>query len=286
MEESNKKGNKFIGSLSEMPIINYISSLKFNHVIGLLVSLFSVSTAYTLGLLLSLPTLIVRSFNENTFSHIIAELIMMFILIFTFSKFARLVGMALCIYWVFLKCKFKYGFIRQKKWMEEIHNGEKGKKFIIILQIFLTICFFLYVFLGVFDISKNTSEVYGIDVLVLYMIMILLIIFVLSYFSVNNVGHEISHSDFFATTRGRDALIFLTLVSFVLLGLIKTSLSIRAESFVYITDKGKCKLVPMFPVNGGELYFEQTSYSYMILQSDKPTMFYSLRKDKSIPPCL
>lgn len=250
--------------------------------------------AYLLGVLFAVPWAVARLFNEATLLHIAGDLTLLVAVGWSFFKISHLAITGLYSLWLFLLCKFIIGRKYERGLRNPIVSRYQfgrfrrflvGKKKLILFgQVCLTVIFLYSLFFNFSNepivVVPNISKLFS---TILFGGIPLAIFGTLAAFQ---VGSKISHREFLLTSDGRLLLILVFLLVIAVLGTWRTYALSASKAFHFPTEFGTCELAPMFPVFGGNLFFEKQSQSYVVFDNLGRGMYWRKRSDLAPPACL
>lgn len=259
-----------------------------------IIILFGASGAYLLGVLFVVPMPIARLFNESTLLHIAGDLSLLVVVGWSFYKISWLAITGLYVWWLFILCKFiigpkydgglrnpvvaRYQFGRVRRFLV------KRKKEILIGRLFLTMIFLYSLFFRFSDGEFIVQP--GIWTLIYVSLFGGIPLAIFGTLAAFKVGSRISLREFIRTSEGRLLFVITVLFMIAIIGAWRTFALTAADMFHYPTETGTCQLAPMFPVFGGDLFFEKQSQSYIVLDKQNRGFYWREQSNLPTPSCL
>ncbi|MDT0682610.1 hypothetical protein RM543_07930 [Roseicyclus sp. F158] len=235
-------------------------------------------SAYILGVLLGLPAVVVTSLNHTSITHLFGQATFGAVLAFTFFKLSKVIVNGVLIFTNFLLCKYYYGGRRprglddptvarlQRRMDSAVIEGRAYGKSAIIARASITIVFMYLMFFQI-DLTQTITTLAR--ALGYALIWLLGSMFVFSSMLAYRVLDGRTCREFLSSPEGRGFGVLLALWIIFLIGTVRSSSMMHGPTFHYSPEEKVCRLAPMMPVYGGDLYFDQQSNNFVIINDGK-----------------
>jgi len=232
---------------------------------------FSGVSAFVVGVMISLPNPVSKIVNTQSVAHLGAQLTFMIAVWWVVYKISR--AIVLGSFSIFLVARTKFSIVnrypdgyrdpvvarwQRRKLNELIYGSELVIRFSqLIISVFTIVALFFYRGeRGSFDsmpwLEINAAFFFALAAIFAFMFA-------------HQAPIRFSHWDVVKSRNGVPFFGAILLLVFVYLG-IHYSLGVSASQPFYLeTDFGLCELSPMFPVFGGQLFFEHLSGGYIVI---------------------
>lgn len=249
--------------------------------------------AYILGFAIAFPWAIVRLFNSETIGHLTGDLLFIILLGWTFFKFSQPIIVGLIAFYLFGIAKFFVGpkylggtMSPQAQKYKRIKLRKIIKKHEVALVLMRALISVIFIYLVFFSSSHTNSILTPLQAFSFFALPIVIVFGILATLNANSDRRGGSFFRDFHNPVMRSQFILLGLLVFVWLGMLRAMGMVAPSSFTLSTDLGVCELAPMFPVNGGDLYYERKSASYIIFGSLQNGIFLKQDLNPIAPKCL
>jgi hypothetical protein len=250
--------------------------------------------AYILGVALSFPWVIVRLFNHETILHLTSGFFLLAVIWWACFKLSRLLILGLCVFWIFLIAKFRVG----PKFKRGVHSRQasrfqslklrrilsKDVKLFLVAQLAISTTVIIGSILSSIDFDF-VGPASGVNMWFFHLQFVFLMA-IIGPLAAYGVGGRVSHYEFFLSPYGRGHIALVGLFFFSVLGSLDIGAKTSSVAFKFSTESGVCEVVLLFPVYGGNLFFDRVSQSFIIMEGLSHAIFLENELLNIAPSCL
>lgn len=246
--------------------------------------------AYIFGVMLSLPWPVAMLINYKTAAHLTGQLLFMSVIVLTLFKLSDSFAIGAFTGWNFLFAKFYLGPKRprglrnpavarlQRRMDSSVIEGRSYKGIFFIFRIATVIVFCALTFFKTESRAGASSIPHALPVFAI-------ILGVFSILAAIRLG-EGKLDKFFGSPEGRRVAVMSALILSMTLGIARTLTSLQGPTVYFSSEGNVCRLAPMMPVYGGDLYFDRETYNFVVVSSGRITFFIPHPISKEVPACL
>jgi hypothetical protein len=246
--------------------------------------------AYILGIASSFPWEIVRLFSSETATHLTGDLLFITLLGWIIFKFSQPIVIGSIAFFFFLVAKIIIGPKHdrgisspqaQKYQSVKLRRLLKKRAFFLL---FARLLFsFSFVFFAFFSFS-GTGRV--VSPFMWPEAFLIVLMGVGAMLSAHAARRKVSFLSELRNPVMRSQFVLLGLLFFGFLGSLRSLGMVAPSTFKFSTDLGVCELSPMFPIYGGDLYYDRKSAGYIIFGSPPFAIFLENPLEPIAPECL
>jgi hypothetical protein len=294
-----KPTNIWRTNVASFPLLKAVSSLRPSELVTYALLAFAIyvgaGSAYVLGVLFGLPSVIITSINHATIAHLFGQITFLAIMAVSLFKVSQLFVRGILFQSNFTICKFYYGPKRprglrhpavarlQRRMNSSVVEGRSFGKTALVTRIFLTLAFLIFVF---FPIQNSEVPTSILSLSTLFVVIPLSLIAVFGSLSAYRVAAGRTHRDFFASFEGKSFAVLAILWFCLLVGMARSFSMMHGSALSYAFEGKVCSLAPMMPIFVGELFFDQDSKNFVIMSDGRISFFIPHFSARHAPSCI
>ena len=252
-------------------------------------------SAYILGVALGLPPVIVTSFNHSSITHLLGQVSFVGVVALSWLKILYILTNVLFVSLNFLICKFYFGWKRtgglrhpsvarlQRHMNNAVHAGRSYRKSFVIIRWALTVVFLYFMF---FDFGSQAIRATPTTMLVFSWSIMLGLVYVRRAMSDSREADLKAHGDLLASSKRVKVIVLVALWICMVLGMMRSAAMMYGAEVHYNFGEKACRLAPMMPIYGGDLYFDRVSYNFVVVANGKITFYVAHQSSNAAPTCL
>ena len=213
----------------------------------------------------------------------------------TRSKVSNLLVSGLFIFLNFLICKLHFGRKRpqglrhpsvlrlQRRMDNAIFHGRAFRKPALLMRIVLTLVFLVLIF---FNVENRTVVTTPTRAFAYISVIILGLLSIFGSMSAYRVAAGVTRRGFLASPEDRRFGILAVLWVCLLFGMARSFAMMHGPTVYYTFGEEVCRLAPMMPIYGGDLYFDRESYNFVVVADGKISFYVPHLSSQEAPACI